>query len=262
MDSKVARMECSQVSLSGKQKDRDINHLLEDGEGIFTISLGGPDLSAVIGRPDNMEWNIACGMVRPFHNAAVVALLQKRRSGEPGTAREALQTPVHEYKEWANDMMSWLPAGTEPPTRHAICGYRLATAVDASEQVGPNDKHKAVVRLTIHDFTPAHVTRELLPAYKTVKPTDSPGIPSGKSQLPDDKVPGDSQPPAVSNVVTTSSPNKGGQPVFEYATKSPYLMASRDIRLARAEGPAILRLTRDQLIFLQVSPCLASMQVY
>jgi hypothetical protein len=253
MDSTIARMECSQVSLSGKRKDRGINHLLEDVEGIFTISLGRPDPCAVTGRPDNMEWNIACGMVRPFHNAAVAALLQKRRSGEPGTAREALQTPVHEYKDWANDMLSWLPAGTEPPTRHAICGYRLATAVNASEEVAPDEKYKAVVRLTIFNFTPAHVARELSAASINCEMADLPETRLGDTQSLAEGSPADSQPPAASAVITMSSPNRGGQPLFEHATKSPYLMASRNIRLAaRAEGPMVLHLTQDQLVLLQV----------
>lgn len=252
IDSTIARMECSQISLSGKRKDRAVDHLLEDGEGIFTIALEKPNHAAMTDDGDAMEWNTACGMIRPLHNAAVVALAQQSRPKQSDSPFAESQTPVYEYRDWADKILSWLPAGTEPPTRHAICGYRLATAVPANEEVGPNDKHKAVVRLTIFDFTPAHIARQLSVACMKYGATEPPGIQSANSRSSVEDGPAGSRSPAVSTIVTTSWPNRAGQPVFEYATKSPYLMASRNIWLARAERPFVVRLTQDQLVLLQV----------
>lgn len=265
----IARMECSSVALSGKRSDRKIHHLLEDGEGIFAIGLGIRSEQSVMVNcgPTETEWTTAVVMVRPFHNAAKAALSRLGADGKSDMQVDETETPILEYKDWAKGTLSWLPARTEPPTRHAICGYRFATAVYVSKDIGvPTDRDRSgsTVRLTIYDFTPAHVARELSVGGEGSYPISS-NLTGRAIALLDEDVLKEADPELVSTVITTSSLHMGGHPegeIPEYATESPYLMATRNIQLARAEGSFVLHLTRDHLVFVQVRICASRLAAY
>ena len=134
--------------------------------------------------------------------------------------------------------------------------------MDVSENiVAPTDKDMSgsTVRLTIHDFTPAHVARKLSVGGGSYP--ISPSLTGRAISLLDDDVPSEADPDLVSIMITTSSPHMAGQPerlIPEYATESPYPMATRNIQLARASGSFVLHLPRDRLVFVQVRICDAS----
>lgn len=104
------------MSLSGKQKDHDRHHLLEDAEGVFIIGCGARSDHSVtiIDVTDGTEWNTAVGSIRPVNNAAQAARLQQSVEGESGMLPDISKTSVRKYKESAKGMLAWLPFLNEP----------------------------------------------------------------------------------------------------------------------------------------------------
>lgn len=219
---------------------------------------------AMTGERDVTQWNTAVGRVRPLHNAAKAALLRRRTTEESDMLLDDQEIPTFEYKDWANGTLSWLAARTEPPTRHAICGYRFATAVEEKEEVkafSKKEKPRSTVQLSVYDFTPAHVAKELSVKGEVPRPISSNSVGRACSHSLFDKVSTEEESALVSTVVMASFPHAAGQTTrsgAEYAIESPYLVATRPIHLARAEGSFVLHLTQAHLVFVQVRSCEAS----
>lgn len=156
-----AHLECSPVSLTLAHNSGDKHHLLADGAGIMAITLEILYIP-VPGRgehalpPDTSSWTSTscCCLIQPFHDAAQRSLMETRDSSDT--------IPTHCYGGWAPSALSWMQRHPVRPTRDAICGYRVATAGEAFNDLDgvlggvANLEHHT---LRIFDLNPVHIRR-------------------------------------------------------------------------------------------------------
>lgn len=233
-----------------------LHHLLEDGEGILAITLGtqsttlAPEGASERGDASVSETATAVALVQRFHLAAMRALADESSIGRapPG---------VYRFNDWACRTLSWMPRHVQPPTRNAICGYRIIMAEEAPSRVDRVSEAQKQVAITIYNFTPAHVNRAVAFTYGLPRVSDLPSRLSNCSCIPLAEEDAATDNPAERYLVKDSFPSfVAPQLVNElpkYVTGWGYIAASRTIIIGRAVGPSVLHFTHQYLCFVQVS---------
>jgi hypothetical protein len=254
----TAHFDCSPVSLSGRRKDRGTNHLLEDGAGIFTITLEMQSWvsSETDGESDypvddwHVSWDFmtAVGLIDGFHRAAKRAL---------GSLNREAATAVIDFESWSSRSLSWLPKHTFPPSRNSMCGYRLAMTEDSrndgSASVGGGADHGKCV--SVYDFTPAYVKEASMTAFEgTSNGGDSATIDVSQSwAMASQDSPNNT---AIKSVIKWSAPSVAphvlSEALAKYDTNAPYLVSTRNVRIAGPDLQSVVHLTSDYMLFAQV----------
>lgn len=270
----TAHMECSPVSLSGYRKDRRIHHVMEDGAGVLAISLemqsappeqdseSQDELASDSEDADCWDFATAVVLIEPFHEAAIRALKMEDQA--------AHNSITHDFSSWAKSSLSWLPRQPCPPTHNSICGYRIAMAEDVTESASQsqNDEETTVChkRVTIYDFTPAHVERAASMTENkslSVASSSPTKAPQSWAISPLDNVMGQPQseePEPIKQFLVTRahpavSPQSLADALSRFATAAPYIVSTRKIRLAPPDLLSVVHLTHDRMLFAQVCPC-------
>lgn len=263
-------MECSPVSLSGCRKESRIHHLLEDGAGIVVLSLevqstgiepGVEDREGESKLDDEATWDFAtaCFMVEPFHRAAVSALADVNM-GSP-------QMRKHNFASWANTSLAWLPRLPSPPGSAAICGYRVMVSQDivqaSSSEHGSGENPITCKRISLYDFTPAHV-RNIVPSKKQRQsvatfPLSSRKILKSWAVLPADDNPTKGKPYdgnlverfAVLRSMPSISPQRLADAFNDSVTEEPYVVSTKALRWSLPSLPSAVQFTHEHLLFVQ-----------
>lgn len=263
----TAHFDCSPASLSGCRKDRRNHHLLEDGAGIFSLTLEiqswYPSLTAAqeadTSGDVHVSWDFMTAIVLndAFHQAAKKALTSLDREGT---------IPTVGFSTWASKSLSWLPVHNFAHSRNSICGYRLAMTDDPSTEgsagignfeVGANQQHKSV---SIYDFTPAHVMEALSKATEgrsdgegsaTVDVSSSWAIPPSHSHPS-----GSMYETCDKTVMKQSAPLVASRALSEalakYGTYSPFIVSTRNVPISPPDLRSVVHLAHRYLLFAQV----------
>lgn len=263
------------MSLSGCRKESRVHHLLEDGAGLVILSLevqslSSPELDEDVGvaeaEADDAVWDFmtACLLIEPFHEAAKAALNGKNRDSRIPVTRD--------FASWAPSILAWLPRQPCPPTGHSICGYRVGISEDVPQQEVNSQVESAYKRVSVYDFTPAHVADAIgqrmrqrsVVSYESIASSSPPKTArswrirplTSEKNLVKAEISSSVERFAVLRSMPSVAPTRLARALEIYVTEAQYIVSSKRIRLSLPDRLSVLHLTQDYLLFAQV--CVSS----
>ncbi|GHJ85957.1 hypothetical protein NliqN6_2359 [Naganishia liquefaciens] len=259
----TGQFECSPVSLSGRRKDRGTHHLLEDGAGIFIITLEvqqwssqEADLAGDSSSDDvHVDWELMTAVTRidRFHKTAKKAL----------SDMHSLETTMlFLFSSWAPTELSWLPLHTFSPSSDSICGYRLAMTEEiqmgctAHSENGNQDVKQEYKKVSIYDFSTAHASKVLATAKFDNEEVTGSDIQQALGHLLRDEGYEERAVESLNwTLVKQSRPSVSTSFLSEalevYVAKTPYTVSTRNVRISPPALPSVLHLTQEYLLFAQ-----------